>query len=50
MKFLSKKIILIGQGEKFEIWDQGAWNENVEMWREEATSIDDEEALSDLSI
>ena len=47
---LSKKIILIGQGEKFEIWNQGTWNENVEMWREEATSIDDEEALSDLSI
>ena len=47
---LSKKIILIGQGEKFEIWNQGTWDENVEMWREEATSIDDEEALSDLSI
>ena len=47
---LSKKIILIGQGEKFEIWNQGTWNENVEMWREEATSNDDEEALSDLSI
>ena len=47
---LSKKIILIGQGEKFEIWDQNSWNTNVEKWREEATSVDDEQALSDLSI
>ena len=37
-------------GGQVEIWNQGTWNENVEMWREEATSIDDEEALSDLSI
>ncbi len=47
---LSKKITLIGQGEKFEIWDQHLWNENVEKWREEVTSNDDAEALSDISI
>ncbi len=47
---LSKKLILIGQGEKFEIWDQKTWSENVEKWREEVTSNDDEEALSDISI
>ena len=47
---LSKKVILIGQGEKFEIWDQGTWNQNVEKWREEVTSNDDAEALSDISI
>lgn len=47
---LSKKVILIGQGEKFEIWDQGTWNQNVEKWREEVTSSDDAEALSDISI
>ena len=38
-------------GRKIRNLDRKAtWNENVEMWREEATSIDDEEALSDLSI
>jgi len=47
---LSKKIILIGQGEKFEIWDQSFWNENVDKWREEVTSSDDAEALKDISI
>ena len=47
---LSKKIILIGQGEKFEIWDQDIWNRNVEKWREEVTSGDDENALSEISI
>ena len=47
---LSKKVTLIGQGEKFEIWDQSFWNENVDKWREEVTSNDDEEALKDISI
>ena len=47
---LTKKIILIGQGDKFEIWDQNSWNENVDKWREEVTSNDDAEALSDVSI
>jgi MraZ protein len=47
---LTKKIILIGQGDKFEIWDQNSWNENVDKWREEVTSNDDAEALSDISI
>ena len=47
---LSKKVILIGQGEKFEIWDQNSWNKNVDKWREEATSSDDADALSDISI
>ena len=47
---LTKKVILIGQGEKFEIWDQGTWNQNVEKWREEVTSSDDAEAVSDISI
>ena len=47
---LSKKVPLIGQGEKFEIWDQNFWNENVDKWREEVTSNDDAEVLKDISI
>ncbi len=47
---LSKKVTLIGQGEKFEIWDQNFWSENVDKWREEVTSSDDAEALKDISI
>jgi DNA-binding transcriptional regulator/RsmH inhibitor MraZ len=41
---------LIGQGDKFEIWDQNSWNQNVDKWREEVTSNDDAQALSDISI
>ena len=47
---LKKKIIFIGQGEKFEIWDQGLWNQNVDKWRREVTSNDDAQALNDISI
>ncbi len=25
---LDKKIVIIGQGKKFEIWDEGAWNDS----------------------
>jgi len=29
---LDKKIVLIGQGKKFEIWDEQSWNENQSIW------------------
>ena len=29
---LDKKVVLIGQGKKFEIWDEQAWNESQEAW------------------
>jgi MraZ protein len=29
---LGKKIVLIGQGKKFEIWDEDVWNESQEQW------------------
>ncbi|PCJ85337.1 MAG: cell division/cell wall cluster transcriptional repressor MraZ [Thiotrichaceae bacterium] len=29
---LKKKAILIGQGKKFEIWDEETWNESQEEW------------------
>ena len=31
---LTKKMVLIGQGKKFEIWDEETWNENQEAWIE----------------
>lgn len=31
---LTKKIVMIGQGKKFEIWDEDAWNESQEVWIE----------------
>jgi len=35
---LGKKCVLIGQGKKFEIWDEKRWNENQQLWLEEADS------------
>ncbi len=31
---LTKKVVLIGQGKKFEIWDETKWNSNREAWLE----------------
>ena len=31
---LTKKMVLIGQGKKFEIWDEETWNDNQEAWIE----------------
>lgn len=33
---LKKKIVLIGQGKKFELWDESTWDERNERWQEEA--------------
>ncbi|MBI5450551.1 MAG: division/cell wall cluster transcriptional repressor MraZ [Gammaproteobacteria bacterium] len=29
---LDKQVMMIGQGSKFELWDQGRWNEHREDW------------------
>ena len=42
---LDKKCVLIGQGKKFEIWDDASWTENQQVWLDEAES--DEGALPD---
>ncbi len=38
---LDKHVVLVGQGAKFELWDEASWNENRETWlAEEAVSTD----------
>tara|TARA_R110002073_G_scaffold332910_2_gene519656 strand:- start:379 stop:825 length:447 start_codon:yes stop_codon:yes gene_type:complete len=27
---LTKEVVLVGQGKKFELWDEGKWNEQIE--------------------
>ena len=34
---LSKKIVLIGQGKKFEIWDADLWQSECKKWLSEAS-------------
>ena len=47
---MSKKVTLIGQGEKFEIWSEEIWNTRVNTWRSEETDESDDSALSDIRI
>lgn len=49
---LSKKIVMIGQGKKFEIWDEEVWNESQDSL---LSSVQDDEgelpvALEELSL
>lgn len=32
---LEKKVVIIGQGKKFEIWNETTWQDNQESWLEE---------------
>lgn len=49
---LNKKAVLIGQGKKFEIWDEDAWVESQGEWIESVKNGDDElpAALEELSL
>lgn len=49
---MDKKVVLIGQGKKFELWDEQAWNERRESWLEEEneTDLGDSAGLDTLSL
>jgi MraZ protein len=49
---LNKKTVLIGQGKKFEIWDEDSWNESQGEWIESVKNGDADlpAALEDLSL
>ena len=47
---MSKKITLIGQGKKFEIWSDDIWSNRVNKWRSEETDESSESVLSDIRI
>ncbi len=49
---LDKKCILIGQGKKFEIWDEQLWTENQKIWLDEVNDDDSDlpNALESLSL
>ena len=47
---LGKKVVLIGQGKKFELWDEQTWSERMETWL--GDGVDDElpAALAELTL
>jgi MraZ protein len=49
---LDKKTVLIGQGKKFEIWNEDTWNESQGEWVESVKNGDDDlpAALVELSL
>ena len=48
---LDKKVVMIGQGDKFELWDEGSWNAGRDSMREAAPiNIQNDESLKGLSI
>jgi MraZ protein len=38
---LDRQVVLIGQGKKFEIWDEASWTQQRDTW----LSADDEQEL-----
>lgn len=37
---LDKKVVMIGQGNKFEIWDEASWQAKRDVWLKEESSSD----------
>jgi MraZ protein len=49
---LSKKLVLLGQGKKIEIWAEDLWQKRLEEWLDERAGevLDDGDDFSDLSV
>jgi MraZ protein len=47
---LGKKVVLIGQGKKFELWDEAMWNERMSSWLNATGDADTPDALADLTL
>jgi MraZ protein len=47
---LGKKVVLIGQGKKFELWDEALWNERMESWLSESDDAEMPIALAELTL
>ena len=47
---LNKKVVLIGQGKKFELWDEAVWSQSVDGWISDSSDPEMPEALAELSL
>jgi MraZ protein len=47
---LGKKVVLIGQGKKFELWDELLWAERMQSWLGDGNSDEMPAALSELTL
>ena len=47
---LGKKVVLIGQGKKFELWDEALWQQRMESWLEQTGDEEMPAALAELTL
>lgn len=47
---LGKKVVLIGQGKKFELWDEKVWGERMEEWLGDGGDTELPAALAELTL
>ena len=47
---LDSKVVLIGQGKKFELWDEALWNERLETWLDDNGDNEMPDALAELTL
>jgi MraZ protein len=47
---LGKKVVLIGQGKKFELWDELLWAERMQSWLDDSGSDEMPGALAELTL
>jgi len=47
---LDRKVVLIGQGKKFELWDEALWNERMESWLGDTADAEMPGALAELTL
>lgn len=47
---LGKKVVLIGQGKKFELWDEEVWSKHIKIWLEDGAEDEMPAALAEISL
>ncbi len=47
---LGRKVVLIGQGKKFELWDEALWAQRMEEWLDDKGDAEMPEALAELTL
>ncbi len=47
---LGKKVVLIGQGKKFELWDEAVWSQKLDEWLNDGSGVEMPEALAELTL
>ena len=47
---LGKKVVLIGQGKKFELWDEEVWGQRIQIWLDDDAEDEMPAALAEISL